>query len=126
MRLSWLLVANAVVSSFAGLIGVVFPGPLFDLFGGRSDVGSQFLVQLFGATLIGEALLRLGLRAVAPGEPRQALTSAAFVEYVIACAVALMAQLSGVTNAAGWIIVAFPGLFALGYGYFRFVAPNSA
>ena len=38
---------------------------------------------------------------------------------------ALMAQLSGVTNAAGWIIVAFPAVFALGYGYFRFVAPNA-
>lgn len=126
MKLAWLLIANAAISGIFGLIGVVFPGPLFDAFGGRSDVGSQFLVQLFGATLLGEALLRLGMRTVAPGEPRRALTSAAFVEYVIAFAVALMAQLSGVTNAAGWIIVALPAAFALGYGYFRFVAPNKA
>ena len=126
MKLAWLLVVNATIVGLFGVVAVLFPGPLFDAFGGTSDVGSQFLVQLFGAALIGEAVLRFGMRDIAPGALRKALTSAILVEYVIAFAAALMAQMSGITNTAGWVIVAFPAFFALGYGYFRFLAPNAA
>ncbi len=126
MKLAWLLLANAAVSGFVGLVGVLFPGPLFDLFGGRSDVGSQFLVRLFGAALVGEALLRGGMRDIPPGPTRTALTTAILVEYAISLAAALLAQFGGVTNAAGWAIVAPLAVFTLGYAYFRFVSPNAA
>ena len=50
--LAWLLVFNAVVVGSFGVIAVLFPGPLYDSFGGTSDVGSQFVVQLAGAASI--------------------------------------------------------------------------
>ncbi|HET7699921.1 MAG TPA: hypothetical protein VFM06_03525 [Candidatus Limnocylindria bacterium] len=126
MKLAWLLVANAAVSGLFGLVAAVFPGPLFDAFGGTSDVGSQFVVQLFGAALIGEALLRLSLRDIAPGATRTALASACFVEYVIALYAAIAAQTSGVTNAGGYVLIAITGAFALGYGYVRFAGVRTA
>jgi len=126
VRLSWLLVANAVVVGLFGVVAVVSPGPLYDLFGGTSDIGSQFLVQLFGATLVGEALVRGGMRRIPPGELRTALLSASFVEYVVALTAAALAQIGGVTNEAGFVIVGLYALFAIGYGYFRFASPSAA
>jgi hypothetical protein len=120
MRLAWLLTVNGLVSGLFGIVALLLPGPLYDSFGGTSDVGSQFVVQLFGAALVGEALLRLGLRNVEPGRTRNVLTSALLGEYLLALVAALQAQLGGVTNASGWAIVVLLALFALGYAYFRF------
>jgi hypothetical protein len=125
MRLAWLLVLNAAVVGIYGVIAVVFPGPLYDLFGGKSDVGSQFVTRLAGSALLGEAFLRVGLRGVPPGATRDVVTGAAFVEYAIGAIAAVLAQASGVTNQAGWMIVGLLGFFALGFAYFRFVAPTS-
>lgn len=120
--LAWLLLLNAVVVGAFGLVGVLLPGPLFDAFGGASDVGSQFVVQLFGAALLGEALIRFGMRRIPRGELRTALVNASVVEYAVALAAAFIAQATGVTNAAGVAIVALYGFFALAYGYARVTA----
>lgn len=121
MKLAWLLTANAVVVGSFGIVALLLPGPLFDAFGGTSDVGSQFVVQILGAALFGEALLRVFLRDVEPGRTRDVLTSALLGEYLLALVASVQAQLSGVTNEVGWVILALFGLFALGYAYFRFV-----
>lgn len=118
-----LLVVNAVVVGLFGLVATLFPGPLFDAFGGASDVGSQFVMRLFGAALLGECLLRYGMRSVAPGDMRTALVNASVVEYVFAGAAALLAQATGVTNTAGIAIVALYAFFAIGYAYLRFARP---
>jgi hypothetical protein len=122
MPLAWLLVLNAIVVGIYGVIAILFPGPLYDLFGGRSDVGSQFVTRLAGSALLGEAILRFALRDIAPGRERNALTTAAFVEYAVAAIAAIVAQTTGVTNAAGWSIVGLLAFFALGFGYYRFLA----
>lgn len=121
MRLAWLLAVNSVVSAAFGVVAVLFPGPLFDSFGGTSDLGSQLVVQILGAALMGEALLRGALRDIEPGRVRDVMTSAFMGEYALALVAALGAQLGGVTNAVGWVIVALFGVFAVGYAYFRFV-----
>jgi hypothetical protein len=121
MKLSWVLVANAIVVGLYGVVAVLAPGPLYDLYGGESDIGSRFLTQISGAALIGEAILRWGLRDVTPGRTRDVLMTALFVEYALALIASLMAQLGGVTNVLGWMIVGLVGAFALAYGYFRFV-----
>lgn len=126
MRLAWLLAVNGIVSGIFGAAAVLFPGPLFDSFGGTSDVGSQFVVQLFGAALVGEALLRLGLMNIEPGRTRDVMTSAFLGEYALASIAAVAAQLGGVLNATGWVIVALLLLFALGYAYFRFLGRATA
>lgn len=126
VRLAWLLTANATVVGLFGVFAVVSPGPPYDLFGGTSDIGSRFLVQLFGATLLGEALVRGGMRGIPPGELRTALLGASFVEYVVGLAAAVLARIGGVTNEAGFVIVGLYALFAIGYGYFRFASPSSA
>ncbi len=120
VRLAWLLGLNAIGVAAFGVVAVLFPGPLFDAFGGRSDAGSQFVVQLFGAALFGEALLRIGLRNIEPGRTRDVLTSALLGEYLLMLVAALGAQLGGVTNEIGWVIVALLAAFALGFGCFRF------
>lgn len=124
--LAWLLVANAVVVGLFGLTATLFPGPLFDAFGGVSDVGSQFVMRLFGAALIGECLVRYGMRSVAPGDIRTALVNASVVEYVFAATAAVLAQATGVTNTAGIALVVLYGVFALGYAYIRFVPSSVA
>lgn len=117
--------ATVVVGAF-GLVGLLLPGPLFDAFGGTSDVGSQFVVQLFGAALLGEALIRFGMRRIPAGELRAALLNASVVEYAVALAASLIAQTTGVTNTAGIAIVALYAFFALGYAYARFVGKVAA
>ncbi len=124
--LVWLLVANAVIVGLFGLVATLFPGPLFDAFGGVSDVGSQFVMRLFGAALIGECLLRYGMRSIGPGDLRVALVNASVVEYLFAATAAVLAQATGVTNTAGIALVVLYGIFALGYLYLRFVPAPSA
>jgi uncharacterized membrane protein len=127
MKLSWMLVFNAVVAVAFAIPAILVPGALYSLYGiSGTSGGAQLVMQLFGSTLIAEAVITWQLRDVAPGPTRNTVTLALFAEAVIGLLVSLLAQLGGVMNALGWGVVALPVIFALGYGYYRFVRPDAA
>ena len=80
------------------------------------------MARFFGALLIGIGLI-LWLSRNADWNILKVVTLSLFIADTIGFIVALVAQLAGVMNSLGWIIVAIWLLLALGLGYFRFLKP---
>lgn len=126
MRLSALFAFNAIVAAIFGLAAVLLPGLLYSTYGLKSDAGAQLVAQFFGAALLSDVVITWGLRNLEPGPARQTLTLAFFVQGTIGVLISLIAQFGGVMNAFGWVNVLLTGIFAVGYGYHRFLRPESA
>ena len=121
MKLSGFLVITAVIACLFGLAFVLIPGPLVSLYGNALSPGGLFLARLFGAALLGFAILTLLARKAEQSEARKAIILSLFISEAIGFIVALIGQLSGVVNALGWSTVVIYILLALGFGYFQFI-----
>jgi hypothetical protein len=80
------------------------------------------MTQFFGAAfLLLSIVLWFARNAPYSEVTLQALLLAVVIGDAIGFIVALLAQLSGVANALGWLNVALYLLLTLGFGYFRFI-----
>jgi len=125
MKLSALMTVNAVIAGLFGIAFVVVPVRLLAIYGITVDAQFALVGQLFGAALLGYALLTWTARNAAASDARAAIVLALFVSDAIAFVIALIAQLRNVVNAFGWSTVAIYLLLALGFGYFQFKKPAS-
>ena len=121
MKLSVFLVITAVIACLFGLAFVFIPGPLLSLYGNTLSPGGLFVARLFGAALLGYAMLTWLARKAEQSEARKAIILSLFISEAIGFIVALIGQFSGVVNALGWSTVIIYLLLALGFGYFQFV-----
>jgi len=126
MRLNNLLVAAAVIGALFGVAFVVASGPLLAIYGITLDKAGTVVAQLFGALLIGFAVLNWFARNVTDPEARQAVVLGNLAGDVVGFVVILMGQLAGIANALGWSTVAIYLLLALGFAYVQFMQPRSA
>jgi hypothetical protein len=126
MRLSGLLVVAAIIGAAFGVAFVVASGPLLSVYGITLDKAGTLVAQLFGALLIGLAVLNWFARNVTDPEARQAVVYGNLVGDVIGFVVILIGQLGGIANAVGWSSVAIYLLLALGFAYVQFIHPRSA
>ena len=126
MRLSSLLVVAAIIGAAFGVAFVVASGPLLSVYGITLDKAGTLVAQLFGALLIGLAVLNWFARNVTDPEARQAVVYGNLVGDVIGFVVILIGQLGGIANAVGWSSVAIYLLLALGFAYVQFMQPRSA
>jgi len=118
-----LLLIGTVVSGVFGLALLFVPGQLVAHYGITADAGVRYMGQLFGACLVGIAVLSWFAKDAPESEARMAILRGLFVFNGVAFVVALVAQLKGVTNAVGWSTVAIFLLFALGWAYFLRAKP---
>ena len=123
MKLGNLFVANAVIAGLFGLALVLVPGQFLAQYGLAIDAGFGLVAQLFGAALIGYALLTWGARKAGDSEARRAIVFALFFADAVGFVLALMAQLRGVVNAVGWSTVIIYLALAIGFAYFHFAKP---
>ena len=123
MKLSTVMIANAVVSVLFGLGFILAPAQLLSLYGMTADAGGLLIGRLFGASLTGYALLTWLARNLAGGEVRQTIVTALFGGFAVGLIVSFVGQLSGLVNALGWSTVVIYALFTAAYGYFRFMKP---
>jgi len=123
MKLKTLLLFSTVVAGVFGLAFVFVPGQVGGTYGMTGDAGLRYMGQLFGACLVGIAVLSWFAKDTPESEARKAILPSLFVFNVVALVVALVAQFNGVTNAVGWSSVAIFLLFALGYAYFLWGKP---
>ncbi|TMF41463.1 MAG: hypothetical protein E6I26_00495 [Chloroflexi bacterium] len=126
MRLSSLLVVAAIVGAAFGVAFVVASGPLLSVYGITLDKAGTLVAQLFGALLIGLAVLNWFARNVTDPEARQAVVYGNLVGDAIGFVVILIGQLAGIANAVGWSSVAIYLLLALGFAYVQVMQPRSA
>ena len=122
MKLSALMIVNAIVAAVFGLGFVLAPGQVMSLYSSEAGATLDLMCQLFGAALIGFAALSWVARNAPDSEARRAIVLAFFVGDLVGCVVALLAQLRGVVNTLGWSTVVIYLLLAVGFGYFTFAA----
>ena len=128
MKLKYVFVANAVISLVLGC-ALLIASPLLMLFFGLNvqvTQGGMVVTRLFGAAIVGYGLLAWLARNAPDSEGKRAIVLAFFIAHALGFIVAVPAQLSGVANVLGWLIVAIYVLLALGYGYFQFVKPGAS
>ena len=126
MSLKNLLMVAAVIGAAFGVAFVVASGPLLAIYGITLDKAGTLVAQLFGALLIGVAVLNWFARDVTDPEARQAVVVGNLTGDVVGFVVILIGQLAGIANALGWANVAIYLLLALGFGYVQFMQRSSA
>ena len=125
MKLSTLFTISAIVTALFGLTFVLVPEASISLYGVTLSPGGALVARLFGAALLGYAVLTWFARNAGESEARKAIILAMVISETIGFIVALLGQLAGVVNALGWSTVAIYLLLALGFGYFQFMKPST-
>ena len=125
MKLSTLFTLNAIVSTMFGLTFVFVPETAMSFYGATLSPGGALIARLFGAVLLGVAVLTWFVRNAGESEARKAVIISRFFCETFGFIVALFGQLAGAVNALGWSTVAIYLVFALGYGYFQFMKPST-
>jgi hypothetical protein len=126
VKLNNLLVVAAVIAAVFGVGFVLASGTLLAVYGITLDKAGTLVAQLFGALLIGFAVLNWFARNVTDPEARQAVVFGNLAGDVVGFVVILIGQLAGIANALGWSNVAIYLLLALGFAYVQFMQPRSA
>ena len=125
MKLSTMMIINAVVAAVFGVTFVLVPSQGISLYG--IEEASEILIlilRLMGASFIGFAILTWSARNASDSDARRAIVLALMVSDGIGFIAALIAQLADVVNSLGWSTVAIYLLLALGFGYFQFAKPT--
>jgi hypothetical protein len=120
MNLNSLFVVNFILALVFGLGLMFVPSTISDLYAAELTPAGAFMGQLFGACLIGFAILSWFARGIAEFATRQVFAMMFLVGYVLAFVISLIAQTKGVLNNLGWVNVVAYALLALGFAYFRF------
>lgn len=125
MKLSTLMVLNAVIAAVFGIAFVLMPWQVLSFYGVQPSPELNYVGQLFGASLVTFAVLTWSARNADASDARNAIVLALLIGDGIGFIVALMAQLSGIVNTFGWSIVVIYLFLALGFAYFQFGKSSS-
>ncbi|MBI4790759.1 MAG: hypothetical protein HY782_27335 [Chloroflexi bacterium] len=119
---NWMIFKSIVCIVFG--VGFVFAAaPLMTLYGATLNATGTLFAQFLGASFVVLAIYLWLARNVTDAEANRAIVLAVFVGDAVGFIVALLAQLSGMFNALGWMIVALWLVLSLGFGYFLVVKP---
>jgi hypothetical protein len=125
MKLSTFLIVKAIVCFVFAIGYIVVPvatGSIYDI---TLDPDGIIMARFFGALLLGIGLI-LWLCRNADWSVLKSITFSLCIADTIGFIIALAAQLAGVMNSLGWIIVVIWLLLASGLGYFRFLKPSNS
>lgn len=123
MRPSTFLPIKTLICAVIGIAELLFPQQFLALFGLQLDPAGMVMTRFQAAGLIGIGLICWFYRS-AGYKTVQEILLALFIADALGFLVALFAQLTGVTNALGWLVVAIWLFLAAGLGYLRFVKPQ--
>ncbi|MBW2560300.1 MAG: hypothetical protein JRE40_05515 [Deltaproteobacteria bacterium] len=126
MKLSHLLIINAIVALVYGIGELLAPATMFSLYGITDSPGARLMAQFFGLTLISVGLLVWFARNVADSEARRAIILALLISDTIGVIVSVIGTVSGVMSAFGWSAVGVYLLLTLGFAYFQFMKPDAS
>lgn len=107
----------AVVLGIFGLLFTIIPGIALDKFDIILDDAGILMVRLFGAALIGLALIAWLARDDPPSRARTAIIWGQCIESAIAFVVLVIGIINGLGNVLSWIPTILHLSIALGFGY---------
>ena len=122
MKLSTFLLVKAIICFLFGIGYLVIPTTVGSWYDITLDSDGVIMSRFFAALLIGIGLI-LWLCKDADWNLLKVITLSLCIADTIGFIVALVAQLTGLMNALGLIIVAIWFMLASGLGYFRFLKP---
>ena len=125
MKLSTFLIVKTIVCFVFAIGYIVAPVAVGSLYEITLDPDGIIMARFFGALLIGIGLI-LWLCRNADWSILKSITLSLCIADTIGFIIALVAQLDGLMNSVGWIIVVVWLLLALGLGYFRFLKPGNS
>jgi len=123
MKLKTLMLINTVVAGVFGLAFVFVPGWVSANYGITADAAMRFMDQLFGANLVGIAVLCWLAQDAPESDARTAISWALFVFNAVALVVTVVAQLNHVLNALGWSSVVIFLFFTVAWAFFLRAKP---
>ncbi len=124
MKLRYLMIISAVADAFVGIALVLIPASVGAVFGAMAM--ERVTEQLFGTALFSFAVVNWFARNAKDGEALRAVILANLVSNAVGFVLVVLAQLSGVWNALGWVVVGYSLIMALGFAYFLLVRPTVA
>ena len=123
MKLSTLLLINAIVASLFGLGFVLIPDMVLSLYGVTLSVNGIYISRLLGAAFLGFAVVSWLVKNSTGSAELRAILFALFISEILGFFISLFYQLQGVVNALGWTTVAIYLLLGVGFGYFYWKNP---
>ncbi len=124
MKLSNLLLLNAVIALVFGIGFLLIPGSVLAMYGATPGPQINLTGQFFAVELIHVGVLASLIRSVSDGLAQRAIIVAGLVANLVGLVVALIGTLTGVVNSFGWSAVVIYVVLALGYAYFQFMSPR--
>jgi hypothetical protein len=124
MKLSNLFLANAIVAIIFGVGFLLIPDKVLGFYALATNEAGILLTQLYGAALVGYAIITWFARS-ASAEMQRNLVLSLLVTFAVGTVIIVLAELRGVANGLGWVNVVIFVVFTLGYGYFYFMKPKS-
>jgi len=126
MKLRYWMAAKAIVEVIFGIGFVLLPVAIGSIFGMKLEPGGALMAQLFGAAFIfGSIVLYLARNLTQTDVAARAIILAVVVSNTIGFIITLIASVSGVWNALGWLPVALYLVFGLAFAYFLFYKKTS-
>lgn len=116
MKASILFSASSVLAVVFGTVLVLAPEQLMSMFGITLGAGGQLVARLFGASLIGFAVIAWSSRDAPDSQARQATIIGMLTGVVGGFVITLFTKLGGSSNDMGWSIVILYLLMSLGWG----------
>ena len=89
-------------------------------YGSTLSAGGLLIARLFGATLLGYAVLTWFARDAGESDARWAIIVALCIYEAVGVIITVFAIVAGTLNPLAWLIVALYLFFALGFGYYLF------
>lgn len=118
MKIKGMFIYCAVSLALFGIPFVFIPAFSLSLFAITLDAAGLMIVRLFGAALLGLAVISWMVRDETPSKARHAVILGQCLESAIAFVILLIGRLSGVGNVLVWIPTLLHLSIALGFGYF--------
>jgi hypothetical protein len=116
MRLKILLIVNAIVLGSSGILAILLPSAVLELYGVEAGPAVLLMAQYAGLGSLAIALLAWFSRNVNDTKAQYALVLAFLITYLAGVIISLFGTLAG-TMRIGWAVVGIYLLFALLYAY---------
>jgi hypothetical protein len=126
MKLTHLFTLNLFFAIFFGVSCFLFPYWVYQLYGLVGDDAAIWTARLVGGSILGFATLMWFGRKAASRDARRAIALALLIQDTIGFLASLEIQLTGKTNAFGWLSLALYGVLAFAYAFFLFLRPEDS
>jgi hypothetical protein len=121
VKLSNLFILNAIVALVFGLGFLIIPTTVGDLYGVELSEAGYYVSRLYGAIILGLAVISWFARNAEKSDARDAVVYGFLVSWILGLAVTIYGQVAGILNELGWFNLVLFLIFSLGYLYFQFV-----